>query len=471
MSEAARQFSEEDIAEAMAIAKQRQADRQSVVPDFSPQDIVEATEMAKQQMQQRQIGPEPARESRLTMVERMAATRAKDEPERLEGILSKRGFDTKREGDQVLIKQGGKFVPWDPKGMDLGDIADLVPEALQFGVGALAGTAKVAGALSAPVTGPVGLAAASGISGLAGAGLETAMQGAEIAGGFREELNKKDIAVAGAETALVPGLGKVIGAAGKGVAKQVGKAQTKRAAARVKSLNKKADKLDSEKAFAESFDAIIPEQLVQASKVATAKAPQLRSQAQNIIAKQVAKDQAKQAKIPLAFFKKGAEKGLGKAAGQSPKQARIDQVIDTIVDFDEMALKKIFPKHGKKAALALKGLIAATGHPEALIPTPVIREAIKVVGKMTVPQLEKAARATAQAAGTAAQKGAKAGLKAAAEAGKRAGAEARKGAKGLGKALGAEAKRVVTDKDFQLAMTAAGVGAAGGLIGKKLLEK
>ena len=188
-----------------------------VVPDqpseYSQAEIDEAS---------KQLEATPLRETDLGFVERMAATRAKEEPERLEKILADRGFITKRKDNEVLIQQGGKFVPWDPERWDdLGDIADLVPEAFEMAVAMAAGTAKVAGALSLPATGPGGLMVASGLSGGAGALLETGMQGLEKAGGFRKEFDEGQIGAKGLAAATVPGAGAV---AKKVIGKFAGKA-------------------------------------------------------------------------------------------------------------------------------------------------------------------------------------------------------------------------------------------------------
>lgn len=172
-----------------------------------------------------QVKSEPApRQDALGAIERMAATRAKEEPDRLEKILKDRGFSTKRKGNEVLIDQAGKFVPWDPVGADLLDLADLVPEALELGTAVVAGGAKVLGAVGAPLTGGASLAAGTALAGVAGAGLETAFQGAELAGGFREELDPGQIGSKALSAATIPGAGAAVGKVGGAIGKQVGKA-------------------------------------------------------------------------------------------------------------------------------------------------------------------------------------------------------------------------------------------------------
>jgi hypothetical protein len=445
MSEPAVQFSPADIQEAAALARQRSG-------GFSPEDIAEAAAMARER-QAPVAGPAPAREDQLSMIERMAASRAKEEPERLEKILSDRGFATKRKGGEVFLLQGGKEVPWDPKGADLGDIADLVPEALQIGVGTLAGGAKVLGAVGAPLTGGASLAAASGLSGLAGAGLETAMQGAEIAGGFREELNKKDIVTKGVETALVPGAGKLLGIAGKGaktgakkaakgLTKSIERAQTRRTAAQIKKLEGAAE----------------------------ASAGKIRA----TIDKAVKRDQAKFAKQPKAFQRKAEEKlpesfftqaktrGLAKTT--APRDARVDKIVDTLLDLPDMALERIFKNRGgKKAVRATQAILAGMEGPTALIPRSAVAAVIKKVSKMSLKQMDKAIKRGVEQgvvkAEEAVQRGAKEGVKRAFRAGAKAGRKVKKAAIAAAK-----------DKDALGRALATGAGVGGALAIGKALE-
>jgi hypothetical protein len=186
---------------------------------FSSEDIQAAIQRVR-------ATPAP-RQSPLNMLERMAVSRAKDEPERVEKILKDRGFSTKRKGDEVLIDKAGKFVSWDPKDLELGDLFDIVPDALELGVAAAAGGAKVLGAVGAPATGGASLAAASALSGAAGAGLEGALQTAEKLGGVREEFDPGRIASRGLAAAAVPGAGKLVEKAGRGISKMVGKGAEK----------------------------------------------------------------------------------------------------------------------------------------------------------------------------------------------------------------------------------------------------
>ena len=190
--------------------------------DFSDDEIMASIARVRSQ-------PAPRQEP-LDMLERMAASRADDEPERLEKILKDRGFRTKREGNQVLIDKDGKFVPWDPAGADIGDLFDLVPDALEIGVGALATSAKVAGAVGAPATGGGSLAAGMALAGAAGGALEAGFQGIEKLAGVREEFDPGRIGTVAATTATIPGLGKIIGAGGKAAGKAAQKAGLKKAA-------------------------------------------------------------------------------------------------------------------------------------------------------------------------------------------------------------------------------------------------
>jgi hypothetical protein len=170
--------------------------------DYSPEQIRAAADFVRSQPESRQ---EP-----LGFFERAAASRAVDDPDRLEKSLGGLGFQTKRKGNEVLIAQGGKFVPWDPEGFDLGDFGDLAPLAAEVGVGIAAGTAKVAGALSTPVTGPAGLASASILSGGATGLMETEIQRFEQALGFRDELDIGEIGLKTAAGATIPGMGKLL---------------------------------------------------------------------------------------------------------------------------------------------------------------------------------------------------------------------------------------------------------------------
>lgn len=213
-------FTEAELQEAMNQVEAEEVSQSGGT--FTAEELREATEQVMAE-------PEP-RQDPLNMLERMAASRADAEPERLEKMLRDRGFSTKREGDQVLIDKAGKFVPWDPKGADLGDLFDLVPDALEIGVGALATSAKVAGAVGAPATGGGSLAAGMALAGAAGGALEAGFQGIEKLAGVREEFDPGRIGTVAATTGTIPGLGKIIGAGGKAAGKAAQKAGLKKAA-------------------------------------------------------------------------------------------------------------------------------------------------------------------------------------------------------------------------------------------------
>jgi hypothetical protein len=302
----------------------------------------------------------PSRQEKPGFFERAAISRAEDEPERLEEGLKNLGFTTKRVNGEVQIALDGKFVPWDPAGFDLGDIADVAPTVAEVGLGVAAGGAKVLGALGAPLTGGASLAAASGLSGIAGAGLETGLQAAEKATGFRKELDPARIGQAGLETAIIPGAGKVISKAGRGIAKTLGRSKVG------KTIVKKAPKE-------------LPEKPTKLAEIAT----------RNKAAPKVTKE----------FFT-GAEKGLAKVT--VPKKARLGDIASAMVDLPENVVKTMFPKHGGKAILVARITLLAMGDKTQLIPNSVVKAVIKKTADMTLPQLERVIRSQgAKAAGAA----------------------------------------------------------------------
>jgi hypothetical protein len=223
-------FSKEEI---MAAARELELRTGTILKPVQKQEPEPAEDpFTEQEIRQakQQLDSTPLRTNDLSMVERMAATRAKENPDRLEKMLAKRGFITDRKDDEVLIQQGGKFVPWDPEGLDLGDLADLVPEAFEVGAAAATGLGRAAQAGG----GPVGILAGTALAGGVGAVTESGMQAIEKAAGFRDEFDTKEIAVKGLKAATIPGtgkifqgLGKLMGVGGKKAAKAIDKKAVK----------------------------------------------------------------------------------------------------------------------------------------------------------------------------------------------------------------------------------------------------
>ena len=140
-----------------------------------------------------------------------------------ENYLRKKGFETRRVGDRVEVRQPGqeRFGVIDPEGFDLFDVTDLVGDAAEAIATAAATGAKALGFVGAPATGGGSLLAGSALGGAATGGFEAARQGVGIAAGLREEIDPGRIAQATAIGATVPGAtqlaGKLFSGIGKGV--------------------------------------------------------------------------------------------------------------------------------------------------------------------------------------------------------------------------------------------------------------
>lgn len=136
--------------------------------------------------------------------------------------LRKKGFESRFGSDnQLQVRKPGdaKWSVVDPKGFDIGDLADHFTDLIEAGASGFASGAKIVGAIGAPSTGGASLAAGAGLGGLATGGVETGKQLVAKQMGLREDVNVPRIATKAALGAAIPlgfeaarrGLGKAIG--------------------------------------------------------------------------------------------------------------------------------------------------------------------------------------------------------------------------------------------------------------------
>lgn len=143
------------------------------------------------------------------------------------------GYETRPygEGWNFAYRRRNTDEPWqplDPKGPDLGDVTDIISDAIiGFGSGAVAVLAGTAAGLGAAPSGPGAVAAGIGAGALAGggtaAGLEALKQGIGAGAGIEQNFDPAAIAVTGAGAALAEPLGAAGGFVARGIARGTAK--------------------------------------------------------------------------------------------------------------------------------------------------------------------------------------------------------------------------------------------------------
>lgn len=143
--------------------------------------------------------------------------------------FEKKGYDVMHTPEGLMVRKPDSpvFQPLDPENVDRFDLFDLFTDIGEAVAVAGATSAKVLGALGAPVTGGASVAATAALGGATTGAYETAKQGAAIGMGLRDELDPGRITQ---KTLLGAGLPIAIKGAGKAVEKTgewVGKGITK----------------------------------------------------------------------------------------------------------------------------------------------------------------------------------------------------------------------------------------------------
>ena len=155
-------------------------------------------------------------ETDVTISLRTAIGAIKDQPERQLQYLKNKGFDADMDEDgNIMIGVGnGKRERFNPEGFDFGDVAEYLPEIFEAVASTIGTGAKAMGAMGAPLTGGLSVAAGAGVSGAIAGAAELGTQALGKATGVREEFNLAEVGRKAAIGTVVPpaieGLGRVI---------------------------------------------------------------------------------------------------------------------------------------------------------------------------------------------------------------------------------------------------------------------